>query len=132
MFSKELQKLNGWLCDVNIKDAYKAVRSSQPFYLAYQELDNKEIYSQYGKICAELMFNWQNSNINSTLNSNSLKNIKISVLGPIKIGLVGEQFRDHSVWNAITKGIVLNLDKSNFEIHIFHLGNSNDNETKIA
>ena len=128
VFSTELQKLNGWLSDVNIKDAYKGVGSSQPFYLAYQELDNIEIYSQYGKICAELMFNWQNSNTNKNL----LKPTKSSVLGPIKVGLVGEQFRDHSVWNAITKGIVLNLDKSNFEIHIFHLENINDNETRIA
>ena len=127
-FSTELQKLNLWLNDVNIKDAYKGVGSSQPFYLAYQELDNIEIYSQYGKICAELMFNWQNSNTNKNL----LKPTKSSVLGPIKVGLVGEQFRDHSVWNAITKGIVLNLDKSNFEIHIFHLGNINDNETRVA
>lgn len=132
VFSTELQNLNGWLSDVNIKDPYKGVGSSQPFYLAYQELDNKEIFSRYGEICTELMSKWQDSNTNKNTNTNSLKPIKSSVFGAIKIGLVGEQFRDHSVWNAITKGIVLNLDKSNFEIHIFHLGNTNDNETKIA
>jgi predicted O-linked N-acetylglucosamine transferase (SPINDLY family) len=50
----------------------------------------------------------------------------------IQIGIVGEQIYDHSVWNAITKGIVLNTNKELFEINIFKLGKKSDEETTLA
>jgi predicted O-linked N-acetylglucosamine transferase (SPINDLY family) len=63
---------------------------------------------------------------------NNLQRNKKVKSGKIKIGLIGEQFRNHSVWNAITKGWLFNLDKNKFEVHIFDLGNVCDDQTKFA
>jgi predicted O-linked N-acetylglucosamine transferase (SPINDLY family) len=50
----------------------------------------------------------------------------------IKIGIVSAHVKNHSVWNAITKGIVLKLNKKIFSLHIFNLGKTSDLETNIA
>jgi predicted O-linked N-acetylglucosamine transferase (SPINDLY family) len=71
------------------------------------------------------MQKWSSEIIKEKVNS-QIKNKKI------QIGIVGEQIYDHSVWNAITKGIVLNINKELFEINIFKLGKKNDDETALA
>lgn len=124
LFSYELEQFNQWLNNNYDGDTYKGVGSTQPFYLAYQDLNNKELLSQHGEICSRIMNCWYKSC--------SLHPIQKPTGGKIKVGIVGEQFHNHSVWNAITKGIVENLDIDKFEIHIFYLGNTSDNETKIA
>jgi predicted O-linked N-acetylglucosamine transferase (SPINDLY family) len=70
------------------------------------------------------MAHWQK--VNLLQHSEKKENAKI------QIGIVGEQICNHSVWNAITKGLVLNLDTTKFEVHIFHLGTSIDDETLLA
>lgn len=116
-----LEELGSWFQGKNLEKGHEVVGFIQPFYLAYQELNNKNLLSKYGELCCRLMNEWQRANkipINSTT-----KNDKI------RLGIVGEQIRNHSVWNAITKGLVFNLDPSRFEIYIFHLGSEIDNET---
>jgi predicted O-linked N-acetylglucosamine transferase (SPINDLY family) len=124
IFSKELGETSKWLIENHIENAFKGVGSTQPFYLAYQELNNRELLYKHGGVCSLIMSEWQRSN--------SIGFTKKHNIGKIKLGIVGEQIRNHSVWNAITKGIVTNLDKNNFEIHIFDLGSTYDKETKIA
>jgi predicted O-linked N-acetylglucosamine transferase (SPINDLY family) len=48
------------------------------------------------------------------------------------VGIASAQIRDHSVWNAISKGWVKHLDKKRFELHLFNLGAKNDGETEQA
>jgi hypothetical protein len=92
--------------------------------LAYQEQNNKELMFQYGSICNRIMNYWQKNH--------GIKVVERKKSGKIKIGIVGEQIRNHSVWHAITKGWLLNIDPNKFEIHIFDLGDAYDDETKIA
>lgn len=78
----------------------------------------------YGLICDRFMHQWKVKNsINPTSNGKSEK---------IKIGIVSSHIYDHSVWNAITKGLILNLDLDQFEVHIFYLGKVIDGETELA
>jgi len=123
-FTSELQELDKWFNQERLDGAHEAVGSSQPFYLAYQELNNKELLNQYGLICHRIMSHWQKTHL--LQHSVKKENIKI------RIGIISEQICNHSVWNAITKGLVLNLDVNKFEIHIFHLGTSVDDETSSA
>ena len=58
-FSRALSDLDVWFDAKRIKDGHKAVGSQQPFFLAYQELNNRELLSQYGDLCARLMKFWQ-------------------------------------------------------------------------
>ena len=124
IFSFELDQLDKWFLEENLDEAYEVIGSMQPFYLAYQELNNKELLNKYGQLCYRLMNNWQKVHkLHSSIKEEN---------GKIKVGIVGEQIRNHSVWNAITKGLVFNLDASKFEIHIFYLGSVIDEETHSA
>jgi predicted O-linked N-acetylglucosamine transferase (SPINDLY family) len=125
-FSAEVDQLREFLRKENFNEAHELVGSVQPFYLAYQEENNKDLLKNYGRLCCELMSNWRkNIELQDRIN-------EISVNKKIKIGIVSEQIRNHSVWQAITKGLVLNLDSDKFEIHIFHLGSTVDLETESA
>ena len=123
-FSFEIKKLSEWFHSKNLGEAHEVIGSIQPFYLAYQELNNKKLLNEYGQLCSHLMKDWQKlHNLRYELKTKDKK---------IKLGIVGEQIRNHSVWNAITKGLLFNLDPSKFEVHIFHLGSDADEDTYAA
>ena len=123
-FTLGLKQLDEWFTSEKLEGANELIGTSQPFYLAYQEVNNKELMLKYGLICNRIMNYWQKTNgIKAVVRKNS---------GKIKIGIVGEQIRNHSVWNAITKGWLLNIDREEFEVHIFDLGGAYDDETKLA
>lgn len=105
-------------------EAPKFVGSHQPYHLAYQYFENQDILSLYGSICCDLMAEW--------MKSIELPKTQLEACSKIKIGIISDQIRYHSVWNAITKGFVVNLNKSEFEIHLYALNNTEDEETEIA
>ncbi len=123
-FAKEILQLKEQLSGEVQDGTLEVVGTFQPFYLAYQEINNKDLLNHYGYICNRLMDKWQKNN--------KLQLSRKKECEKIKVGIIGEQIRDHSVWNAITKGLVFNLDISKFEIHIFHLGHDADEETFAA
>ena len=121
----EIDVLNQWIKKSQKLLLHEAVGSTPTFYLAYNEFNNKSILKLIGGISTEIMQKWSNEIIKEKINLTK-KNKKI------QIGIVGEQIYDHSVWNAITKGIVLNINKEIFEINIFKLGKKSDDETNLA
>jgi predicted O-linked N-acetylglucosamine transferase (SPINDLY family) len=52
--------------------------------------------------------------------------------GVMRVGIVSQYFRDHSVWNAIVKGWFQQLDRKRFSLHVFYLGVEQDQETLFA
>lgn len=123
-FSRELRKLNESIADQEISDLFKVVGTHQPFYLAYQNYNNKALLSEYGLICDRFMRHWQLENKVFSLSSNKSNKIKI--------GIVSSHIYDHSVWNAVTKGLLLNFDPNKFEVYVFYLGEVFDEETNLA
>ena len=123
-FARELAKLDDWFGPDRIKDGFKAVGSQQPFYLAYQEENNRDLLSRYGAICNRLMRHWQQSQ--------GFKPSRTVSAHAIRVGIISAHFRDHSVWNALIKGWLQHLDRSRFELHLFHLGTAQDQETSFA
>lgn len=123
-FSQELRKLNESITDWELDSLFKVVGTHQPFYLAYQNYNNKALLSEYGLICDRFMRHWQFENkIFPLVNSKSKK---------IKIGIVSSHIHDHSVWNAVTKGFLLNFDPNKFEVYVFYVGEVFDEETNLA
>jgi len=51
---------------------------------------------------------------------------------PIRVGIVSQYFRKHSVWDAILKGWLQELDRSRFSLHAFYTGSPEDEETRYA
>lgn len=106
-------------------DAGTAVGAMQPFHLAYREDDPRELLALHGRLCADLMRQWQER-----------RGVPGAFAPPsggmLRVGIVSGQVREHSVWNAITRGWVRHLDRERFEVTLFHLGQVRDAETQFA
>jgi predicted O-linked N-acetylglucosamine transferase (SPINDLY family) len=121
---KELRALDGWFDPVRVDEGHKAVGLLQPFYLAYQEVNNRELLAEYGRLCARLMRHW--------LDRQGFAPRAPASREKIRVGIVSEQIRDHSVWNAIVKGWCRHLDRARFDLELFSLGSHHDEETRAA
>lgn len=123
-FGQALDALDSWFARSPVPNAHEAVAVRRPFYLSYQEYDNKPLLSKYGALCHRLMNRWQQAN--------GVQPAPMSSAGRVRVGIVSSNICAHSVWAAITKGIVLNLDPRSIELHVFHLGSVHDRETELA
>lgn len=123
-FSQELSDMEIWFTQERLEVGHKSVGSAQPFYLAYQEVNNRELLSRYGALCHRLMSHWQRKE--SFFPKLNLSN------KPIKLGIVSRHIHQHPVWDAITRGWVEHLDPNRFELTFFYTGHKIDKETEFA
>ena len=123
-FKVALAELDEWFCTERIKDGFKAVGSHQPFYLAYQEENNRDLLSRYGGLCFRLMDDW--------LQRQPFVSARTAPTNITKLGIVSGHFCNHSVWHALVKGWLQHLDRTRFELHLFYLSTTQDDETTFA
>jgi predicted O-linked N-acetylglucosamine transferase (SPINDLY family) len=128
-FSDHLIALESWLAAVPRPDAYLAVGSYQPFYLAYQHFNNRDLLMRYGRLCAHSM---ESLRVPTELPKKNRALRGTGTNGRMRIGIVSAHVRTHSVWAALTKGIVKRLDRERFELHVFQLDPRGDAETTWA
>src|SRR5882672_4964832 len=131
-FAKAVDEVAAWYRTADgIHEPFSAVGVSQPFYLAYQPFNNRELLSQYGVLCSAWM---------ATLPTGTpdvAARIDIRSTSPaeprkLRIGIAAAHVQEHSVWNAITKGWVYNIDQTRFELYLFQLKATSDRETERA
>ena len=123
-FEQELDTIEQLFLGGQLDNAHAAVGSHLPFYLAYQEVNNKDLLSKYGSLCNRIMSQWQQEH--------GLKYQVSTSTEKIQLGIVSDHLKHHSVWHAIIKGWLSHLDSSKFEIHLFYLGSSEDLNTDFA
>jgi protein O-GlcNAc transferase len=123
-FSAALKELDAWFDSSRIAEGYRGVGVQQPFYLAYQERDNRPLLSDYGDLCARLMRHWQDAQ--------GISLLAPARTGPVRVGIVSAHIHDQSVWNAITRGWCRHLDRGAFSLHIFQVAGPEDAETAYA
>jgi predicted O-linked N-acetylglucosamine transferase (SPINDLY family) len=131
-FSESLENLQAWFRATRRTEAYRAVGSTQPFFIAYQPFNNKDLLIRHGKVCSEWMASMpidvplvRSGQRRSPQNASATER-------NMRIGIASAHIRNHSVWNAITKGWVQHLDRARFDIWLFQLGRTNDEETAQA
>lgn len=124
-FSTELNALLTWFEGKPATLGERAVGVQQPFALAYQDRDNSELLRRYGALCARLMQRWREDQRIEAAPT-------VSRSGPIRIGVVSQYFRSHSVWHAIVRGWFAQMDRERFALHAFCLGTGGDQETEFA
>ena len=109
-----------------LAQAALAVGSKQPFYLAYQGLNDRSLQQTYGKMITRFMASryphW----------SKSIAVPKLGATDKIRVGLVSGFFRNHSNWKIPIKGWVENFDKNKFELFGYHTGSKQDGATVEA
>ena len=123
-FDAALSTLEREIASTSPDDATQMVGVMQPFFLAYQARNNRDLLSRYGGICTRLMGGWQRAR--------GLNRRPHAPRGRRRIGIVSEQLCAHSVFAALTRGWLAALDPSKFEICAFHLGESVDAHTAFA
>jgi protein O-GlcNAc transferase len=128
-FTSELLRLEEWLAARERVPDAQAVATHQPFFLAYHELDNRELLRRHGRLCAELMARWQRAA--------GLEAPRGAPRGLIRVGIVSAHVYNHSVWTALTRGWLERLARRRFlrrrfELHVFYVGEREDNETALA
>jgi len=132
-FSKSVAEISVWYQQHagEISEHYQALGVLQPFSLAYHPFNNRELLSSYGKLCATLM---------ATLPAKAADQYGLpaamsrsaAARDRIRLGIASPHIKEHSVWNAITKGWVDHIDRSKFEIYLFQLNRDTDSETERA
>lgn len=123
-FAADLGELEGWFDERRRAQAADAVGTDQPFELAYQEENNRELLARYGALCTALMTHWRGAQ--------GLAAPAVRRQRPLRVGIVSAHLRFHSVWSAITKGWFERLDPNRCAIHAFHIGVDADAETEFA
>ena len=122
-FARAVSDLDGWCTPARAGAAAQAAGSAQPFYLAYHPVDVRPLLAPYGKLVARLM---AGTPVPKPAGAAPLAPLRARKL---RVGIVSAQVRDHSVWNAITRGWVQHLDRARFDLSVFHLERTSDAET---
>ena len=123
-FAGSLDQLDRWFDREREELGHRAVGNQQPFYLAFHAVDNRELLTRYGDLCARLMARWRSS---AAIPSRERPGDR-----RLRIGLVSGFFFDQSVWTAIVRGWCSKLDRDRFELHLIYTGTIADAETEIA
>jgi protein O-GlcNAc transferase len=100
-----------------------AVGSTQPFFLAYQGCNDRDLGSLYGSLMCRIM----------------AERYAPAALAPpprpderIRLGIVSGFFWQHSVWKIPVRGWLSQIDRRRFQIFGYHTGVKEDAATKEA
>ena len=102
------------------------VGASQPFYLAYQGLNDRRLQQMYGRAIVSLM----QSRYPQWSQPPELPPLKNGE--KIRVGIVSAFFYSHSNWKIPIQGWVENIDRSRFELFGYYCDLKQDSYTKIA
>ena len=101
----------------------RGVGTSQPFYLAYQGMNDRDLQALYGSTICRLMARRYPQVPLASRPADS---------EPIRIGIVSGFFRDHTVWKVMIRGWLGQLDRHRFRLFGYHTGAAQDAETRWA
>lgn len=121
----KLQKIISLNNPEDIEAASRLVGSQQPFYLAYQGYNDRDLQQIYGRFVCKIMAlrypQWALSTLLSFIPGE-----------PLKIGIVSGYFHYHSNWKIPIKGWIENIDKQRFSLFGYYTGKKKDKETEAA
>jgi predicted O-linked N-acetylglucosamine transferase (SPINDLY family) len=129
-FASAMDEVAAWYRNsAGIVEPFNAVGLTQPFFLAYQPFNNRDLLRRYGEICAD----WMTTLPAATTQRENGSRRSSSVEGrKLRVGIAAAHIHEHSVWNAITRGWIYQLDPAQFELHVFQLNPASDQETEDA
>src|SRR5262249_17971960 len=97
--------------------------TSQPFYLAYQGYNDRDLQRLYGSlVCRVISEQYPAVTLGHSLAGS----------GRIRVGFVSGFFHAHTVWKLFIKGWMTQLDRTRFETIGYSTGVAEDAETRTA
>jgi protein O-GlcNAc transferase len=109
-----------------IQEASRAVATSQPYYLAYQCENDRDLQGIYGSlVCRIQAARYPHYAEPLTMPDRDPD-------GRIRVGIVSGFFRYHSVWKMRIRGWLESLDRRLFSLYGYHTGRQRDAETDRA
>lgn len=124
-FAAELDALERWFHGARIASGARAVGTVQPFRLAYQEEDNRDLMRRYGRLCTRLMSHWaRQESIPPPVERRRGE--------PVRVAVVTRYFASHPVWNAIAKGWFEKLGRGRIVLDAYCLGPADNPEAEFA
>jgi predicted O-linked N-acetylglucosamine transferase (SPINDLY family) len=100
-----------------------AIGTSQPFYLAYQGQNDRELQTRYGDFICKVMAEHRPPPAGLPLPAPGER---------IRLGIVSGFFRAHSNWKVPIRGWLKSIDRSRFEVVGFYTGAVKDACTEEA
>jgi protein O-GlcNAc transferase len=101
----------------------EAVARCKPFYLAYQDRNDRDLQSLYGALaCRALGAQFRQARLPQPPQAGE----------PVRVGFVSSHFYAHSNWKIPLKGWMSQLDRNRFKIFGYHVGRRRDEETEVA
>ena len=125
-FAREVEAMLADAQAAPVAQPEAAVGAAQPFYIAYQPHDNAPLLARYGTLCATLMAQWL------AAQPPAAPLPPPAPAARVRVGIASSHVFAHSVWQAIVRGWVEQIDRERFELVVFHLGHSQDAETAFA
>ena len=137
-FERALEELAAW--DQGHPGLLGRVAGSvQPFHLAYRPVDVTAALVRYGKlICASVAQYWDSRKDLAGVarrEDRGPHQDRQSRSGPERIRLLivnGQIRRMHPVWEVVLRGLIAHLDRSKFEVIVYHTSAEADAETDWA
>jgi protein O-GlcNAc transferase len=104
-------------------DMTKGLGRAQPFLLAYQGRNDRDLQRRFGALAAKIMAKHHGA-------------VKLSAPPApgesIRVGIVGGFFRQHSVWKVGVRGWLTQIDKKRFQVFCYNTSSKQDLETALA
>jgi predicted O-linked N-acetylglucosamine transferase (SPINDLY family) len=104
-------------------DMSKGLGMAQPFFLAYQGHNDRDLQALFGTLACRIMAD----------RYGTAELAPAPAPGePVRVGIVSGFFFQHSVWKIGVKGWITQLDRERFQLFGYHTGSAQDGETEIA
>jgi protein O-GlcNAc transferase len=104
-------------------DLTKAIGSTQPFLLAYQGYNDRDLQSLYGSLLCRIMAERYPSPALAPPPRGD---------EPVRIGIVSGYFRHHTVWKLLIRGWLSQINRRRFRLFGYYTGVQEDAETRQA
>ena len=108
----------------DLESAADAVGSHQPFLLACQGRNDKDLQGLYGDLVCRIM--------RKRYHGYAERPVPPAAAGPLRIGIVSAYFHYHSIWKIPLRGWLENLDPERFHLFGYHTGRTKDSATERA
>ena len=125
-FATELGRFNDWLAAHEDLDEPLMASMIPPFHIAYQDRSNRDLLTTCGQTYARLTARW------AARREWTASPPKSACDRRIHLGIVTAHLHDHSVFRALTKGWIGQLDRTRVRISVFNLGLMEDAHTAWA